>query len=61
MVRQNEAQRPHDMGRDAPQGLAFGQRLAHQAEFAILKVAQAAMNELGGGRGGAAREVALLA
>ena len=36
------------------------QRLAHQAEGAVLEIAQAAMDQLGGGRGGAGGEIVLL-
>ena len=56
--RQHEAQRADDVRGDAPQYLALGQRLAHQGEFVIFEIAQAAMDQLGGSRGGAARQVA---
>ena len=61
LMRQHEAQRPHDVRRDAPQHLALGQRLAHQPEIVVLEVAQAAVDQLGGARRGAAGEVAHLA
>ena len=47
MVRQNETQRPDDVGRDLPEDFALDQRLAHQAELVIFEIAQAAMHELG--------------
>ena len=59
MVRQHEAQRPGDVRRHPQQHLALGQRRAHQPELAVLEVAQAAMDQLGRGRGGGAGEVAL--
>ena len=43
------------------QHLALGQRLAHQAELVVLEIAQAAMDQLGRGRGRAAGKIALLA
>jgi hypothetical protein len=49
MVRQDEAQRPDDMGRRPQQHFAFRQRFAHQAKFAVLKIAQPAVDQLGGG------------
>ena len=55
--RQQDARRPDDMRGDAQQRLALVERLAHQAEGAVLQIAQAAMNELGGGRRGAGTEV----
>ena len=61
VVGQYEAQRPNDMRCDAPQHFALHQRLAHQAEFVVFEVAQAAMDELGRGAGRAGSEIALLA
>jgi hypothetical protein len=60
-MRQHEAHRPDDVRRMRPQHFALDQRLAHQAEFVIFEIAQAAMDELGGGRGGAAGEIVHLA
>ena len=60
-MRQHEAQRPDDVRRELQQHLALAQRLAHQAELVVLEVAQAAVDQLGRGRGGGAGEVALLA
>ncbi len=45
------------MRRHAQQHLALIQRLAHQPEGAVLEIAQAAMDQLGGGRGGAGGEI----
>jgi len=56
-IGQHEAQRPDDVRRDAPQYLAFLQRLAHQAEFIMLQIAQPAVDQLGRGRRGALRKV----
>ena len=56
---QNEAQRPYDMRRDAPQHLALLQRLSHQAKLVMLQIAQPAMHQFGGGGRGRAAEVGL--
>ena len=48
------------MRRHAQQHLALVQRLAHQPEGAVLEIAQAAVDQLGGGRGGAGGEIVLL-
>ena len=48
------------MRRRAQQHFAFAQRLAHQAEFAVFEIAQAAMNELRRRRRGAGGEIVLL-
>ena len=40
--------------------LALDQRLAHQAEPAVLEIAQPAVDQLGGGRRGAGGEIVLL-
>ncbi len=58
-MRQHEAQRPDDVRRRLEQHLPFNQGLAHQAEFIVLEIAQAAMDQLGGGRGRAGGQVAL--
>ena len=58
--RQDEAQRLHQMRRHPQQHLAFVQRGAHQPQRAVLQIAQAAMNELGGRRRRAGGEVVLL-
>ena len=49
LMRQHEAQRPDDVRRDANQALALLQRFAHEAEIIVFQVAQAAMDQLGGG------------
>ena len=59
-ARQHDAQRPDDVRRHAQQDLALGKRLVHQTDGAMFEVAQAAMDQLGGGRGGAGGEVVLL-
>jgi hypothetical protein len=61
VVRHHEAQWPHDVRRAAQQHLAFGERLAHQRELAVLEVAKAAMDELGRRRRGVGRQVIALA
>ncbi len=43
-----ERKRTDEMRRVLQQALAFGQRLVHQAEIALLKVTQAAVDQLGG-------------
>ena len=48
------------MRRRAQQHLALAQRLAHQPEFAVLQIAQAAVDELRGRRRGAGGEIVLL-
>ena len=47
VVRQNETQRPDDVGRDLPEDFALDQRLADQPKLVIFEIAQAAMHELG--------------
>ena len=58
--RQHEAHRPDQVRRHAQHDLALDQRLAHQAEPAVLEIAQPAVDQLGRGRGGAGREIVLL-
>src|SRR5690606_9476473 len=60
-VRQNEAQRPRDVRRDAQQNLALDQRLAHQSEFAVFEIAQPAVDQLARRRGGVVGEIVLFA
>src|SRR6266404_4628865 len=50
-VGQDEAQRPDDVWRRRKKNLALAQRLANQTKFVVLEIAQAAMDELGAGRG----------
>ena len=58
--RQHDAQRPDDVRRHAQQDLALVQRLVHQPDGAVLEIAQAAMDQLGGGRRGAGGKIVLL-
>ena len=60
VVGEDEPQRPDDVGGRGKQHLALVQRLADQAELVELEVAQAAVDELGRGRGGGAGKVAHL-
>ncbi len=60
-IRQHETQRLHDMRRDPPQNFALDQRLVNQAEIEIFEIAQAAVDQLGGARRGAAGEIVHLA
>ena len=60
LMRQHEAHRPDQVRRHPQQDLALGQRLAHEAEPAVLEIAQAAVDELGGGGRGAGGEIVLL-
>jgi hypothetical protein len=57
---EHEAQRPDDVRRRAQQHLALGQRLTHQRKRVKLEVAQAAVDQLGGGGGRGAAEIAHL-
>src|SRR3546814_2943978 len=43
---------------NSPQALAFLQGCAHQGELVMLEIAQRTVDQLGRGRGGAAREIA---
>ncbi|MDT4852716.1 hypothetical protein FQZ97_869580 [compost metagenome] len=60
-VRQDEAQRSDDMRRLAQQHFTFGEGFAHQAEFVVLQVAQAAVDQLAAGGRGMSGEVVLFA
>jgi len=60
LVRQHEFERPDDMGRDSEQFFPLDQRLANKAELVIFEVTQAAMNQLGAGRGSVLGEIVLL-
>src|SRR5262249_5096337 len=55
-----EGQGTHEVRGEALQGLLLAKGLAHQLEVEELEIAQAAVDELGGLRGGAGGEVALL-
>ena len=50
MVRQDEAQRPDDVGSGPQQNLALLQRMAHEHEIIVFEVAQTTVNQLGAGR-----------
>ncbi len=56
-VRKHKAHRPDDVRRLRQQNFALGQRLAHQTEFELFKVAQAAVNQFRTCRRRAAREI----
>ena len=58
--RQQEGERLHQVRRDPQQRLALAQVHAHQAEVGGGEVAQAAVDEPGRARGGAAAEIVLL-
>ena len=58
--RQEEADRLDEMRRGLEQPRALDQRLAHERKLELLEIAQAAMDQLGGSRGGGAGIVALL-
>ena len=60
-MRHDEAQRPHDVRRGTEQYFALDQRLAHQVEFVVLEIAQAAVDQLGRGRRRVRRQVVLFA
>lgn len=57
VIGQHEAQRPDDVRRHRPEDFALHQRFAHQAEFVMLEITQAAMDQLGGARRGARGEI----
>ncbi len=61
VVRHDEVQRPDDVRRGGQQHLALHERLAHQREVQVLQVAQAAVDQLGAGRGGVRGQIVLLA
>src|SRR5262249_1445992 len=58
LMRQDKAQGPHDVRRYSPYHLALGEGLSHQPEIELPKVAQPAVDQLGGARGRTATEVA---
>ena len=47
------------MGRHGPQDFPLHQGFAHQPKLVVLQIAQTAVDQLGGGRRGGARQVAL--
>ena len=60
VMRQHEAQRPDQVRGVAQQHLALGERLVHEPQRALLEVAQAAVDQLGRGRGSRRGEIVLL-
>jgi hypothetical protein len=60
-VRQHEAHRLDDVRGLGQQHFALGQGFAHQAEFVMFEVAQAAVDQLAAGRRGVAGQVVLFA
>ena len=58
--RQHETQRPDQVRRRPQQHFALAERRAHQAKFAVLQIAQAAMDQLRGRRRRARGQVVLL-
>src|SRR5262249_18451224 len=46
LMRQDKAQGPHDVRRNRPYHLALGEGLSYQPEIELLKVAQAAVDQL---------------
>ncbi len=58
--RQQKAQRRDEMGRGLEQLGALDEGFANEVELKPLEIAQAAMDQLGRGRGGGPRIVALL-
>jgi len=54
-VRHHEARRPDEVRGDPEQHLALGERLGDQAKLVLLEVAQPAMDQLRGRRGGRGR------
>ncbi|MCY1398690.1 hypothetical protein D9M71_137260 [compost metagenome] len=61
LVRQDEAHRPDDVRRLVQQDFALGEGFAHQAQFAVFQIAQAAVDQLAAGGRGMAGEVVLFA
>ena len=58
--REDELLRAHEMWRQAAQALALAHRLEHQADVALLEVAQPPVNQLRGAARGAGGEVGAL-
>jgi hypothetical protein len=47
LVWEHEAERPNDVRGRSEEYFAFGERFAHQCEFELLKITEAAMDQLG--------------
>ena len=60
-MREHEAHRPDDVRGVAQEHRALAQGLAHEAEVAVLQVAQPAVDQLGAGRGGVRGQIILFA
>jgi hypothetical protein len=60
-MRQHETQRTDDVRRGTPQHFPLDQRFAHEAEFIILKIPQAAMDQFSGTRARSLPKIVLLA
>ena len=58
--RHGRLERLHVVRRDADESVALLDRLLHEAELAVLEVADAAVDHVRGGRGGAGHEVVAL-
>lgn len=59
-MRQHEPQRPNDVRGLRQQHLALTERLTNEPESIVLKIAKAAMNQLGAGRTRSTAEVAFI-
>ena len=59
-MRENEPARAHEMGRDTHQNFTFGERFANKPEVQVFQIAQATMNQLGGGRRSGGAKISLL-
>ena len=59
-MRQHQPQRVHQVRREVQQKLPLHQAFVHQAKGEMLEIAQSAVDQLGRGRGGRRRQVALL-
>jgi hypothetical protein len=60
MMRQHEAERPHEMRRDFGKDGALAKGMRHQPEVIALEVTETAMDKLGRCRGRRACKIALL-
>src|SRR5690606_36867991 len=58
VMRQDDAERADDVRRIRPEDPPLQQRLAHQPELEILKIAKAAVDQLGRARRRTARQIA---
>ena len=58
--RNEEAERPHQVGQTPQQDFPLAQRFQHQGQLAVFQIADPAVNEAGGAAGGAGAVVLLL-